>query len=89
MVAVEDYVARIEETCGEEKAFIVIFKYNKKDDAVKRILEKAKIEKSISAIIFELTFKNVSFRLYGTGKVIFKNLKEKSELQSVLIDLLL
>jgi len=89
MLSIEDYVARIEETCGEERNFIVIFKYDKKEQAVSKILKKAKIEKSISAIIFELTFKGVSFRLYGTGKAIFRNLKEKSELQNVLTDLLL
>jgi ribonuclease HIII len=89
MVTIEDYVARIEETCGEERDFIVILKYDKKEEAISRILKKAKIEKSISAIIFELKFKNVSFRLYGTGKAIFRNLKDKSVLQSVLTDLLL
>ena len=89
MVSIEDYVARIEETCGEERDFIVIFKYDKKEEAIAKILKKAKTEKSISAIIFELTFKDVSFRLYGTGKAIFRNLKDKSELRNVLIDLLL
>jgi len=89
MASIEEYVARIEETCGQEKDFIVIFKYDKKEQAVAKILEKAKIEKSISAIIFELTFKNVSFRLYGTGKAIFRNLKNKSELQNLLAGLLL
>ena len=88
MVSIEDYVARIEETCGEERDFIVIFKYDKREEAVAKILKKAKIEKSISAIIFELTFKDVSFRLYGTGKAIFRNLKDRSELQNVLINLL-
>ena len=88
-MSIEDYVARIEGTCGKEKDFIVIFKYDKKEQAVAKILEKAKIKKSISAIIFELTFKDVSFRLYGTGKAIFRNLKDKSELQNVLVDLLL
>lgn len=89
MVTIEDYVARIEETCGEERDFIVIFRYDKKGEAITKILKKAKTEKSISGIIFELTFKNVSFRLYRTGKAIFRNLKEKSELQNILIDLLL
>jgi hypothetical protein len=89
MVTVEDYVARIEETCGEERDFIVIFKYDKKDDVIAKILKKAKMEKSISNIIFELTFKGVSFRLYGTGKAIFRNLKDKTALQNVLTELLL
>jgi len=89
MSTVEDYVARIEETCGEEKQFIVIFKYNSKNRAIAKILDKAKVEKSISRIIFELTFGEVSFRLYGTGKAIFRNLKDKEELRRVLADLLL
>ena len=88
-MSIEDYVARIEETCGEEKDFIVIFKYDKKEEAVTKILGKAKVKKSISAVIFELTFKDVSFRLYGTGKAIFRDLKDKSELQNVLTDLLI
>ena len=89
MVTLKDYVARIEETCGEEKNFIVIFKYNKKDEAIAKILKKTKKVKSISNIIFELTFKNTSFRLYGTGKAIFRELKEKNELNALLADLLL
>jgi hypothetical protein len=89
MASIEDYVARVEETCGEEKDFIVIFKYDKKEEAITKILKKAKKEKSISTIIFELTVNNVSLRLYGTGKAIFRNLKDKNELQNVLVDLLL
>lgn len=89
MVSVEDYVARIEETCGEEKQFIVLFRYEKKEEAISKILKKAKTERSVSSIIFELTFKNVSFRLYGTGKAIFRNLKDKAELRNILIELLL
>lgn len=89
MGAIEDYVARIEETCGEERDFVVVFKYDKKDEVMTKILQKARIKKSISRIIFELTFKDISFRLYGTGKAIFRNLKDKDELKNVLSDLLL
>lgn len=89
MPSVDEYVARTEETCGEEKDFIIIFKHEKKEEAIEKILKKAKVEKSISTIIFELTFQNISFRLYGTGKAIFRNLKDKSDLQKLLTDLLL
>jgi hypothetical protein len=89
MTAIEDYVARIDETCGKERDFIVVLKYEKKDEAIAKILKKAKIQKTISSIIFELTFKDISFRLYRTGKAIFRKLKDKGELQDVLIDLLL
>jgi hypothetical protein len=89
MVSVDDYVSRIEGTCGKEKDIIVIFKYDKKDDVTKRILAKAKLKKSIGGIIFELTFQNCSFRLYGSGKAIFRDLKDKEELNSLLAELLL
>jgi ribonuclease HIII len=89
MANVEDYVARIEETCGEEKSLIVTFKYDRKDEAIKKILKNAKMEKTISGIIFELKFGDASFRLYSSGKAIFRNLKDKNELKNVLSNLLL
>ncbi|MCJ7429854.1 hypothetical protein MUO83_01390 [Candidatus Bathyarchaeota archaeon] len=88
MGIVEDYVARTEGTCGKEKDVIVIFKYEKKDEAINRILKRAKVEKSLAGIVFELTFKNFSFRLYRSGKAIFRSLKNKDELNAVLSELL-
>jgi ribonuclease HIII len=88
MGTLEDYVARTEGTCGKEKDVIVIFKYDKKDEAIKKILEKAKVEKSFARIVFELTFGKVSFRLYASGKAIFRSLENKDELNRVLTDLL-
>ena len=88
MGIVEDYVARTEGTCGKEKDVIVIFKYEKKDEAINKILKRAKVEKSLASIVFELTFKNFSFRLYQSGKAIFRGLKNKDELNAVLSELL-
>jgi trehalose-6-phosphatase len=88
MSIVEDYVARTDGTCGKDKDVIVTFKYDKKDDAIKKILGKAKLQKSIAHIIFELTFGDASFRLYSSGKAIFRNMKDKDELNNILSQLL-
>jgi len=88
MAAIEDYVARTEGTCGKEQDVIVMFKFDKKDEAVKKILAKANLKKSIAGIVFELTFQKYSFRLYGSGKAIFRDLKDKKELNALLSDLL-
>ncbi len=88
MIAIDDYIARTEGTCGKEKDVIVIFKHDKKDEVAKRVLAKAKVRKSIGGIIFELRFKGYSFRFYGSGKAIFRDLKDKNELNSVLTELL-
>ena len=88
MVNVDDYVARIEGTCGKDRDVIVTFKYEKKDEAMKKILGKAMVKKSIAGIVFELVFRAFSFRLYGSGKAIFRDLKDRDELNVLLSDLL-
>jgi ribonuclease HIII len=89
MSTVEDYVARIEGTCGAEKDVIVVFKYEKKDEAIAHILKKAQLKNNLSGIIFELTFQDASFRVYSSGKAIFRSIKNKEELNSLLAALLL
>jgi hypothetical protein len=89
MATVEDYVARIEGTCGAESDVIVVFKYEKKDEAIANILKKATLKNKIAGIIFELTFENASFRLYSNGKAIFRGVKSKTELMDYLTKLLL
>ena len=89
MLTVEDYVSRIEGTCGEEKDVIVVFKYDKKDEAIAKILKKAKLKKTIAGIIFELSFQEISFRLYTSGKAIFRSIKNREELNQILKAILL
>jgi hypothetical protein len=89
MTGIEVYVARIDGTCGKEKDVIVTFKYEKKNDAIKKILERATLKKSIAGIVSELSYKDYSFRLYGSGKVILRGLGSKEELNSLLSQLLL
>jgi len=89
MVSVDDYVARIEGTCGAESDVIVVFKYEKKDEAIAAILKKAKLKNTIAGIIFELTFQDMSFRLYTSGKAIFRGVKTRQDLNTLLAGLLL
>jgi hypothetical protein len=89
LATIEDYVARVEGTCGAEKDVIVVFKYDKKDEAIANILRKAQIKNKIAGIIFELTFQDTSFRLYTSGKAIFRSIKNRQELNDLLASLLL
>jgi hypothetical protein len=89
MSKVEDFVSRIEGTCGAEKDIIVIFKYDKKDEAIARILKKAELKNSLAGIIFELVFQNLSFRVYSSGKAIFRGIKSKEIMHNILAALLL
>ncbi len=89
MSTVADFVSRIEGTCGAESDIIVNFKYEKKDEAITRIMKKATVKNTIAGIIFELTFEDRTFRLYTSGKAIFRGVKSKPELMDYLAKLLL
>ena len=89
MASIDDYVSRIEGTCGAESDVIVVLKYEKKDEAISNILKKATLKNTIAGIIFELTFQDMSFRLYSSGKAIFRGAKNKQELNELLAKLLL
>jgi TATA-box binding protein (TBP) (component of TFIID and TFIIIB) len=89
MSTLEEYVARVEGTCGEEKDVIVTFKYEKRAEAMARILSRAEVKSSFSGIVYELTFKNLSFRLYPSGKAIFRSVRDREELNRTLAALLL
>ena len=89
MVTIDDYVARIEGTCGAEKDIIVVFKYEKKDEAIAKILKRAQLKNSIAGIIYELTLQNTSFRVYTSGKAIFRSIRNREELNKILANLLL
>jgi hypothetical protein len=88
MVNVDDYVARVEGTCGKDKDVIVTFKYERKNEAIKKILGRAAVKRSIAGIVFELAFRDVSFRLYGSGKAIFRDLQDRDQLDTLLAELL-
>jgi len=89
MPTVSDYVARVEGTCGAESDVIVVFKYEKKDEAIAQILKKATVQRNIAGIIFELTFQETAFRLYTSGKAIFRGVKNKQDLMDFLAKILL
>jgi TATA-box binding protein (TBP) (component of TFIID and TFIIIB) len=86
---VADFVSRIEGTCGAESDIIVNFKYEKKDEAIAHIMKRATLKNTIAGIIFELTFEDRTFRLYTSGKAIFRGVKSKPELMDYLAKLLL
>jgi TATA-box binding protein (TBP) (component of TFIID and TFIIIB) len=89
MATLEDYVARIEGTCGAEKDVIVTFKFDKKEEAIANIIKRATTKHSLSGIIYELNFEGVSFRVYSSGKAIFRSIKNREELNRILTALLL
>ena len=84
----EEYVSRIEEACGEGRDFIVILKYAKREEAVRKILEKCKIERTFSKVMIMGKYKDKDISVFITGKLILKGLKGRKEAEEILGELL-
>jgi len=84
----KEYVSRIEEACGEGRDFIVILKYAKREEAVRRILEKCKVERTFSKVMMMGKYKNKEISVFITGKLILKGLKGRKEAEEILEELL-
>ncbi len=89
MPAIKDYIATIGGICGAEKDIIVTFRCENKDIAISNIIKRCIVKKSISGYMFELEFQNVTFRLFSSGRAVFRSIKDKKELNRILAALLL
>ncbi len=90
MPTVNDYIASIGGICGAEKDIIVTLRYETKDTAIASIIQRSTVKKSVSGYMVELEFQNTTFRLFRNGgKVVFRGIKNKKELNRLLSALLL
>ncbi len=81
---INEYVASIEEACGEEKDFIVTFKHAKKDEAIEKIIKHGQVIKALSGVMFDVSYEGKTLKVYRTGRVIFKNAKNRGEVEKTL-----
>lgn len=89
MSTIGDYVSRIEGTCGAESDVIVVLKFDKKDQALQKIKEKATLKNEVAGMIYDFSFQENLFRFYASGKIIFRGIKTKQALNKLLVALLL
>jgi len=86
--ATEKYISRIEKPCGGREEYIVIFKHEYAEDAVKRILNKCTIKQKYAEFYFKCTFEEREVNVFVDGKLLLKKIKSEEEAQQVLDRLL-
>jgi hypothetical protein len=89
MPTIKNYVSTIGGICGAESDIIVTLKSEEMDIAITSIIKRSKIKKSVSGFMFELQFHDVTFRLFSSGRVVFRGIKNRKELNRLLAALLL
>jgi len=81
----QEYVGRIYKACGGE--IVAILKYAKQKEAVKKILEKCNVERTITEALTTGTYKGKEFSLSMTGQLILKGVEDESEAEEILKEL--
>jgi hypothetical protein len=89
MPSINTYVARVEGICGGEGDIVVSLKTERKEVVIVCILKRCKIRKSHSTFMFELEWTGVVFRLFSNGRIVFRGIKNKRELNKILYALLI
>jgi len=84
----KNYIYRIEKLCGAEKEYMVTFRYDKRKEAIKMILDKAVLKGVKSMFINRVEYKGKEITLFTSGKAIIKNVSNDEELENLLEDLL-
>lgn len=89
MSSVKDFVASVGGICGAETEVIVNLRPENRDDAISTIKSRCRLKKSAGNFMFELELGGVAFRLFMSGKLIFRGVKDRTELEGLLAALLL
>jgi hypothetical protein len=89
MSTLKKCIATIEGICGAETDVVVTLRFEEKDKAIADILKRSVVKRSVSSFMFELEFQDVRFRLFKSGRIVFRGVKNRKELKTILAALLL
>jgi hypothetical protein len=88
MPTVKDYIATIEGICGAQSEVIATFRNEKKEAAINSIFNRCVVKKSVSGFMFEVEFEGVIFRVFMSGRAVFRGIKNRKELNRILAAIL-
>ena len=83
---VREYVKNIEETCGDEREYLVILKHDKQEEALQKIVDKGKVLSTVAGALIKVKYKNKDLRMVG-NKILIKNIQSINEAENLLNEL--
>jgi hypothetical protein len=84
--SVREYVKNIEETCGDEREYVVILKHDKQEEALQKIVDKGKVLSTVAGALIKVKYKNKDLRMVG-NKILIKNIQSIDEAKNLLNEL--
>jgi hypothetical protein len=80
----QNYVGHIDDTCGQEKDFILLLKPEKKGEAIARIRAVMTVDRRIGDIMLQGTLLGTEATFFCNGKLILKGLGSRENLERFL-----
>lgn len=74
--------------CGAGTEVIVNLRPENAEAAIAGIKRRSRVVKSTGGFMFELEFNGVTFRLFSSGKLVFRGVKNRAQLDQLLYSLL-
>jgi len=83
----EEYVSKLDEACGAGTEFVVTLKYGKRDEALRKVLEKCNIGQGLSGILTKGKYKDKEISIFRTGKMVIRKFEGRKEAENFLEEL--
>ncbi|MEM1537917.1 MAG: hypothetical protein QXK12_04810 [Candidatus Nezhaarchaeales archaeon] len=84
----QKYVKDINEVCGNVKEYVVTLKYDKRDEALQRLMGKSELISTPSRLLVKARYKGKEMSIVPGGRIVFRNVHDVNELKNVLMELL-
>ena len=84
----KEYISKIDEACGEGREFVVTLKYSKREEVLKRVLQKCITKQNLSGILIKGKYKEKEVSVFKTGKLVIREFHGRMEAETFLEDLI-
>lgn len=84
----QDYISRMDEACGEGRDFIIILRSGKREEAIRKVLNRLEQERVLSGVMTKGKYKDRDLSVFVTGKIMLKGLNGEEEAKKLLTELL-
>ncbi|HID16120.1 MAG TPA: hypothetical protein EYP16_04895 [Candidatus Atribacteria bacterium] len=81
---IKKYIKQITRGCGEKANFILTLKWETKNEAIKKILDKSSRSQNLGGLFIRAFIGKIEFNIYATGKILVKGAENENELNKLL-----
>ncbi|RLE52431.1 MAG: hypothetical protein DRJ26_04775 [Candidatus Methanomethylicota archaeon] len=78
------YIKQIIKGCGEKVNFILILKWEHKDEALKKILEKCSEKQNMAGLYVKGLIDGIELNIFATGKILIRGIEDEEKLNKFL-----